>query len=73
MASNQKILDLEKKINSLEIQLKENVDGLIIQTSQLGVVTTNLSEELITAKNDVSEIAESSSINANLLIRLIKH
>jgi hypothetical protein len=51
-------------MNSLEIQLKENLDGLIIQTSQLGVVTTNLSEELITAKNDVSEIAESSSINA---------
>ena len=65
LASNQKILDLEKKINSLEIQLKENLDGLIIQTSQLGVVTTNLSEGLITAKNDVSEIAESSSINAN--------
>ena len=64
LASNQKILDLEKKMNSLEIQLKENLDGLIIQTSQLGVVTTNLSEELITAKNDVSEIAESSSINA---------
>ena len=63
--SNQMTLDLEKKINSLENQLKENLDGLKIQTSQLGVVTTNLSEGLITAKNDVSEIAESSSINAN--------
>ena len=65
MSSESKVKSLVILITKLENQLKENLDGLKIQTSQLGVVTTNLSEGLITAKNDVSEIAESSSINAN--------
>jgi hypothetical protein len=63
--SQQRTIELEKQITSLENKLTDKVDGLKNETSQLGVVTTTLSEGLITAKNDVSEIAESSSKNAN--------
>lgn len=62
---NKIALDLEKKINSLENQMNDKVDGLQDKTSQLGVVTTTLAEDLTSAKNDVSEVAESSKKNAN--------
>ena len=58
-------LDLEKKINSLENQFNDKVSGLQNKTSQLGDVTSTLSKGLTTAKNEVSEIAESSSKNAS--------
>jgi uncharacterized phage infection (PIP) family protein YhgE len=45
--------------------LNYKVNGLQNKTSQLGVVTTSLSKGLTTAKNEVSEIAESSSKNAS--------
>ena len=62
---NKIALDLEKKINSLENQLNDKVNGLQNKTSQLGDVTSTLSKGLTTAKNEVSEIAESSSKNAS--------
>lgn len=64
-ASNKRALELEKQIVSLESQLNDKVKGLKTETSQLGAVTTTLSEGLTTAKNEVSEIAESSSKNSN--------
>ena len=65
MASNQRYLELKKLITSLENQLNNKVNGLKTETNQLGIVTSTLSEGLTTAKNDVSEIAESSSKNSN--------
>ena len=53
------------EILQLKKQLKENIDGLKNQTSQLNNVTNNLSDELTNAKIDVSEISESSTKNAN--------
>ena len=63
--SNQIALGLEKQITSLESQLNDKVNGLKTETIQLGAVTNSLSEGLTNAKNEVSEIAESSSKNAN--------
>ncbi len=65
LASNQRDLELKKLIFSLENQLNNKVNGLKTETNQLGIVTSSLSEGLTTAKNDVSEIAESSSKNSN--------
>jgi len=65
LASNQKNLKLNKRITSLNNQLNNKVNGLKTETNQLGIVTSSLSEGLTTAKNDVSEIAESSSKNAS--------
>ena len=65
LASNQRDLELKKLISSLENQLNNKVNGLKTETNQLGIVTSSLSEGLTTAKNDVSEIAESSSKNSN--------
>ena len=65
LASNQRDLELKKLISSLENQLNNKVNGLKTETNQLGIVTSSLSEDLTTAKNDVSEIAESSSKNSN--------
>ena len=63
--SNQIALGLEKQITSLESQLNDKVNGLKTETIQLGAVTNSLSEGLTNAKNEVSEIAESSSKNTN--------
>jgi len=63
--SQQRTLELEKQITSLENQLTDKVDGLKNKTSQLGAVTTKLSEGLTTAENNVSDIAKTSSNNAN--------
>jgi len=63
--SQQRTLELEKQITSLENQLTDKVDGLKNETSQLGAVTTKLSEGLTTAENNVSDIAKTSSNNAN--------
>ena len=63
--SNQRDLELTKRITSLKNQLNDKVNGLQNETSQLGDVTTSLSKGLTTAKNEVSEIAESSSKNAS--------
>jgi len=63
--SQQRTLELEKQITSLENQLTNKVDGLKNETSQLGVVTTKLSEGLTTTENNVSDIAKTSSNNAN--------
>ena len=63
--SNQRDLELKKLISTLENQLNYKVNGLQNKTSQLGDVTTSLSKGLTTAKNEVSEIAESSSKNAS--------
>jgi hypothetical protein len=63
--SKQRDLELKKLISTLENQLNYKVNGLQNKTSQLGVVTTSLSKGLTTAKNEVSEIAESSSKNAS--------
>ena len=65
LASNQRDLELKKLISSLENQLNNKVNGLKTETNQLGIVTSSLSEGLTTAKNDVSEIAQSSSKNSN--------
>ena len=65
LASNQKNLKLNKRITSLNNQFNNKVNGLKTETNQLGIVTSSLSEGLTTAKNDVSEIAESSSKNAS--------
>ena len=56
---------LKKRITNLKNQLNNKVNGLKTETNQLGIVTSTLSEGLTTAKNDVSEIAESSSKNSN--------
>jgi len=63
--SQQRTLELEKQITSLENQLTDKVDGLKNETSQLGAVTTKLTEDLTTAENNVSVIAKTSSNNAN--------
>ena len=63
--SNQRDLELKKLISTLENQLNYKVNGLQNKTSQLGDVTTSLSKGLTTAKNEISEIAESSSKNAS--------
>jgi hypothetical protein len=63
--SKNQIEALGLEILQLKKQLKENIDGLKNQTSQLNNVTNNLSDELTNAKSDVSEIAESSTKNAN--------
>lgn len=63
--SQQRTLELEKQITSLENQLTDKVDGLKNETSQLGAVTTKLSEGLTTAENNVSDIAKTSSNNTN--------
>ena len=63
--SNQIALGLEKQITSLESKLNDKVNGLKTETIQLGAVTNSLSEGLTNAKNEVSEIAESSSKNAS--------
>lgn len=68
LASNQRDLELKKLIFSLENQLNNKVNGLKTETNQLGIVTSSLSEGLTTAKNDVSEIAESSSKNSNSIV-----
>ena len=65
VVSNQRDLELTKRITSLKNQLNDKVNGLQNKTSQLGDVTTSLSKGLTTAKNEVSEIAESSSKNAS--------
>ena len=59
---------LKKRITNLKNQLNNKVNGLKTETNQLGIVTSTLSEGLTTAKNDVSEIAESSSKNQIQLI-----
>ena len=63
--SNKIVLELKMQLISLEEQLNDKVNGLQNKTSRLSDVTTNLSEDLTTAKNEVSEIAESSSTNTN--------
>ena len=63
--SNKIVLELKMQLISLEEQLNDKVNGLQNKTSRLGDVTTTLSEDLTTAKNEVSEIAESSSTNTN--------
>jgi len=65
LKSEGNILELEKQITFLESQIDSKVKGLQTETSQLGVVTNNLSEDLTIAKKNVSEIAESASNNSN--------
>ena len=63
--SNKIVLELKMQLISLEEQLNDEVNGLQNETSQLGDVTSTLSKGLTTAKNEVSEIAETSSKNTN--------
>lgn len=64
--TNQKInLALKEKVILLENQLRNKIDGLKVQTNQLDNVTNTLTKELINAKSEVSEIAESSIKNTN--------
>ncbi|MEN8857648.1 MAG: hypothetical protein ABF260_06245 [Flavobacteriaceae bacterium] len=63
--SNKIVLELKMQLISLEEQLNDKVNGLSNKTSQLGDVTSTLSKGLTTAKNEVSEIAETSSKNTN--------
>lgn len=63
--SNKIVLELKMQLISLEEQLNDKVNGLSNKTSQLGDVTSTLSKGLTTAKNEVSEIAETSSKNRN--------
>ena len=63
--SNKIVLELKMQLISLEEQFNDKVNGLQNKTSQLGDVTSTLSKGLTTAKNEVSEIAESSSKNAS--------
>ena len=63
--SNKIVLELKMQLISLEEQLNDKVNGLQNKTSKLGDVTSSLSKGLTTAKNEVSEIAESSSKNAS--------
>ena len=63
--SEKTIEQLKNSISNLENQLNDKVDGLQDKTSQLGDVTTTLAEDLTSAKNEVSEIVESSSKNTN--------
>ncbi|MEN8884029.1 MAG: hypothetical protein ABF244_07365 [Flavobacteriaceae bacterium] len=63
--SNKIVLELKMQLISLEEQLNDKVNGLSNKTSQLVDVTSTLSKGLTTAKNEVSEIAETSSKNTN--------
>jgi len=63
--SNKIVLELKMQLISLEEQFNDKVNGLQNKTSQLGDVTSTLSKGLTNAKNEVSEIAESSSKNAS--------
>lgn len=63
--SNKIVLELKMQLISLEEQFNDKLNGLQNKTSQLGDVTSTLSKGLTNAKNEVSEIAESSSKNAS--------